>query len=111
MAETGSRARRNVVGRALRIGAPVLGVGRELERQHRLGRTVRAFGIVGAVLLIGTAGFYVLPEETPEPEEVPEDPSANPAADPLVNPSSGDPIEVVAPDTPYHPTKAPTKAP
>lgn len=53
----------------------------------------------------------VEPEATPEPEEVPEDPSANPAADPLVNPSSGDPIEVVAPDAPYHPTKAPTKAP
>lgn len=56
----------------------------------------------------------VEPEATPEPEEVPaeapEDPSANPAADPLVNPSSGERIEVVAPDAPYHPTKT-TKAP
>lgn len=34
-----------------------------------------------------------------------DDPSTNPASDPLINPSSGERLQQVPPDAPYHPAK------
>ncbi len=46
-------------------------------------------------------------EPTAEPtgEAEHQDPSTNPASDPLINPSSGERLQQVPPDAPYHPAK------